>query len=168
MNIFYLHPIAPICASMHADKHVGKMLIETCQLLATAHHIHGNGHMVSYKPTHVNHPSAVWARSSKMHYRFLADLAKYLGVEFRKRYGHDHKSAEVLRTELMQEPPALAAMPATWVTPPQCMPEELQSDNCMESYRKFYVTKQERMPLVYYKGERAQPYWFNYDEVEAA
>ena len=56
MNVFYLHHLPPIAASYHCDKHVGKMLIESCQLLATAHHEFGNGDKVSYRPTHKNHP----------------------------------------------------------------------------------------------------------------
>jgi hypothetical protein len=168
MNIFYLHTIAPICASYHADKHVGKMLIESCQMLATAHHIHGNGDKVSYKPTHVNHPSNVWVRQSQLHYRYLADLALYLGIEFRKRYGHNHKSATVLRNELMTPPPSLLKMPGIWHNPPLAMPEEFHSLDTVDSYRRFYVSKQDRMPLVYYKGERQQPFWFYYDQAEAA
>jgi hypothetical protein len=37
MNIFALHPNPRKCARWHVDKHVVKMLLETCQLLYTAH-----------------------------------------------------------------------------------------------------------------------------------
>ena len=39
MNIFYLHPIAKICAVYHSDKHVCKMIIESAQMLSTAHRV---------------------------------------------------------------------------------------------------------------------------------
>ena len=38
MNIFYLHSDPKTCASMHCDKHVVKMILETAQMLSTAHH----------------------------------------------------------------------------------------------------------------------------------
>jgi hypothetical protein len=97
MNIFYLHHLPSIAAVMHCDKHVGKMLIESCQLLATAHHHYGNGDKVSYRPTHANHPSAVWVRQSRLHYNWTSDLARFLGREFKYRYGHGHKSKRLLR-----------------------------------------------------------------------
>ena len=39
MNIFYLHREPDIAAQMHVDKHCVKMILETCQLLSTAHRI---------------------------------------------------------------------------------------------------------------------------------
>ena len=37
MNIFYLHEKPEVCAKMHCDKHVVKMIIEYAQMLSTAH-----------------------------------------------------------------------------------------------------------------------------------
>ena len=37
MNIFYLHENPEVCAKMHCDKHVAKMIIEYAQMLSTAH-----------------------------------------------------------------------------------------------------------------------------------
>ena len=39
MNIFYLHPDPVVCAAHHCDKHVVKMILETAQLLSTAHRV---------------------------------------------------------------------------------------------------------------------------------
>jgi len=39
MNIFYLNPEPKICAEMHLDKHVVKMIIEYAQLMSTAHRV---------------------------------------------------------------------------------------------------------------------------------
>ena len=159
MNIFYLHPLAPVAAGMHCDKHVGKMLIESCQLLATAHHHFGNGDKVTYKSTHKNHPSAIWVRQSPAHYQYVVTLAMYLGREFFKRYGHYHKSAQVLTDELRDPPPALNAMPFIWSDPPLAMPDEFKSDNAIESYRKYYASKVKTMDMKYYQGTRMAPYW---------
>ena len=39
MNIFYLHNDPTECAKLHTDKHVVKMILESAQMLSTAHHI---------------------------------------------------------------------------------------------------------------------------------
>lgn len=39
MNIFYLSHDVDQCAQWHVDKHVVKMILETCQLLSTAHRL---------------------------------------------------------------------------------------------------------------------------------
>lgn len=39
MNIFYLSHDVNECAMWHVDKHVVKMILETCQLLSTAHRL---------------------------------------------------------------------------------------------------------------------------------
>ena len=156
MNVFFLHRVAAVAASMHCDKHLGKMLIESCQLLATTHHVHGNGHVVSYKPTHVNHPSAVWTRQSTAHYGYVAKLAESLDVLFTRRYGTRHRSGMVLRAELLVPPPALVN--AKWSDPPLAMPDEFKSDDPVASYRAYYVSKQAVMGMEYVG--RATPAFF--------
>jgi hypothetical protein len=49
MNIFALHPKPKKAARWHVDKHVVKMLLETCQLLYTAHWILFYPHLEQYK-----------------------------------------------------------------------------------------------------------------------
>ena len=39
MNIFYLDRDPGIAAAMHCDKHVVKMILETAQMLSTAHRV---------------------------------------------------------------------------------------------------------------------------------
>jgi predicted alpha-1,6-mannanase (GH76 family) len=39
MNIFVLDPDAATSARMMCNKHVVKMILESCQLLSTAHHV---------------------------------------------------------------------------------------------------------------------------------
>jgi hypothetical protein len=99
MNIFYLDHDTEKCAEYHVDKHVVKMILEYCQLLSTAHRLSDglqepgfsktgrnvkrwrlldNRDSVLYQATHVNHPSAVWARASRENYLWLADLLNKL------------------------------------------------------------------------------------------
>ena len=61
MNIFVLSKNPQIAAHLHCDKHVVKMILETAQLLYSAHPVIPGG----YKRTHVNHPCAVWKCGKK-------------------------------------------------------------------------------------------------------
>jgi hypothetical protein len=160
MNIFYLHQLPQIAASYHCDKHVGKMLIETCQMLATAHHQHGNGDKVTYKQTHVNHPSNVWVRESRLHYDWAAALARELGREFFKRYGKHHKSYDVLMAELWKAPPAMFKLPLKWRTPPLAMPVEHHCDDAIKAYRQYYASKTRSMEMVWNRHASTPPDWF--------
>jgi hypothetical protein len=159
MNIFYLHSVPRVAARMHCDKHVGKMLIESCQLLATCHHHYDNGHQITYKPTHAKHPSAIWVRQSPLHYAWLVELANALGREFWRRYDKQHKSWHMLHAELMQPPPAMRNLPSKWSPPTQAMPDEYKHTDAIVAYRRFYASKAQRMPLVYNRGHDTQPYW---------
>lgn len=161
MNIFYLDHNPVIAAKYHCDKHVGKMLIESCQMLATAHHMHGNGDNVSYKPTHTNHPSNIWARSSVKHYVWLSQLAYALGEEFERRYGKTHKSFEVLCRELIGPPEAMYELPITWTPPTLAMPPEFYMADHLKAYRNFYASKSDRMAMDYYKGNEPPPIWLS-------
>lgn len=91
MNIFYLHSDAKECAVMHCDKHVVKMILETAQLLSTAHRLlDGNDDPILYKATHKNHPSAIWTRKSQKNYLWLTSLLQNLCQEYTYRYGKIH------------------------------------------------------------------------------
>ena len=82
MNIFFLHILPQICAEMHIDKHVVKMILETTQLLCSAHYMANENNTPIYTPcyklTHKNHPSSIWTRESKENYKWLCELGKEL------------------------------------------------------------------------------------------
>jgi hypothetical protein len=102
MNIFYLHRDVWQCAKMHCDVHVNKMILESAQLLSTAHHELGS--TAPYKTTHKNHPSAVWARSGRYQYQWLYRLLEALSDEYTFRYGKVHLTWERC-SEALSEPP---------------------------------------------------------------
>jgi hypothetical protein len=158
MNIFFLHEVPIICAGQHADVHLGKMLLESCQMLATAHHLHGNGAAVTYKPAHPNHPCTKWVAESRLHYMYLSDLADHLGRRFRLRFGKDHASHDTWHKELQECPPALKAAPHKWRNPPLAMPDEFKSDDAVESYKRYYASKADTMEMKW--GNDLPPFWF--------
>lgn len=135
MNIFYLHSDPVKAAEQHYNKHVVKMVLEAAQLLCTAHHIEGDGN-VPYKKTHMNHPSAVWVRSSVENYIWCYNYMLALGDEYTKRYGRNHLTIEKCKDILSFAPDKVKRTGFT--DPPQCMPDEYKSENTIEAYQKYY------------------------------
>jgi hypothetical protein len=115
MNIFYLSQNPVECAQMHNDKHCVKMILESAQLLSTAHRVLDGVETVGlsqsgrkkkiwklandkldtklYSATHNNHPSAIWVRQSKNNYVWLFNLFCSLIVEYQHRYEKVHRCA---------------------------------------------------------------------------
>ena len=56
MNIFVLDKNPRIAAEMHCDKHCVKMILETAQMLSTAHRVYDTPQAENvYKQAHLNH-----------------------------------------------------------------------------------------------------------------
>lgn len=138
MNIFYLDKSPIRAAQMQCDQHVVKMILESAQLLSTAHH-ELDGFSPAYKPTHKNHPSAVWARSSLSHYRWLYSHMIALGVEYTRRYGKVHLTIQKHAETLSRAPEAIPDLGFT--EPPQCMPDECKRHYAMHGYQVYYKRK---------------------------
>ena len=168
MNIFYIHADPATCAQQHVDKHVVKMILEYAQLLSTAHRVlDGNQSVglsktgrkqtryvlsddrdsVLYSATHLNHPSAKWARHSACNYRWLFKLWIELMREYNYRYGKIHASACLI--PFLKEPPKNIqenGFSAPW----RAMPEEYKFDRSepdytVKSYRAYYLGAKTQM-----------------------
>jgi hypothetical protein len=115
VNIFILSDNPVDAAIQHNDKHVVKMILESAQLLSTAHRLldgteridkrYVNGSMparyrnvkvwdlpdnrdgILYQATHRNHPSAIWCRETTGNYKWLWQLLHALTDEYYYRYG---------------------------------------------------------------------------------
>lgn len=138
MNIFFLSTDPQECAEYHCDKHVVKMILETCQLLCTAWHILDPDHhefRPPYKKTHVNHPAAIWVRSSEDNYIWLCALGKRLCEEYTHRYEKIHKSEKVI--DLLRDNIPLF-YEKKFTIPPLCMPDEYKQETVVDSYRSYY------------------------------
>jgi hypothetical protein len=157
MNIFYIDYDPVACAEQMVDKHVVKMILETAQLLSTAHRVidgeeyegksasgrkakrwslPDNRELVLYQATHVNHPSAVWCRQSNNNYNWLYCHFEGLLKEYTYRYGKTHKCA--VARDVFAYPPH--NIPCSWLTPvTPAMPEEyLVKGDPVASYRNYY------------------------------
>ena len=138
MNIFYLHEDPVEAAKLQYNKHVVKMILESAQMLCTAHHeIMGDDADVPYKRAHVNHPSTIWARRSAQNYVWLYDHFVALAQEYKKRYGKDHLSYTKCEPYLRFLP---GGLPYTGFTqPPQAMPDEYKDECSLQAYWNYYI-----------------------------
>lgn len=135
MNIFYLDSCPDKSARLMYNKHVVKMILESAQLLCTAHRELGNEN-VPYKSTHKNHPSAVWTRSDANHYVWVYLHMMALGEEYTRRYGRKHMTITKCEKVLADLPPNIPVN--NFEQPPQCMPQEYKADCSIKAYWNYY------------------------------
>jgi len=161
MNIFYLCFLQKECARMHVDKHVVKMILESCQLLCTVHHLCPNpnsSYVPPYKKTHMNHPCSIWLRESAENYKWLVELALELCYEYTYRFSKGtlikiHKCQPYIE-ELKNNIPDIPNTPFT--QPRQAMPEMYKGTDSILAYRDYYFFEKHRM-LKWTKRET--PVW---------
>lgn len=137
MNIFYLDDCPVKSAQLMNDQHVVKMILESAQLLSTAHWVL-DGYTRAYRKTHENHPSAIWVRESSSNYMWLFEHLQALIAEHKYRYpkSRTHKTTEVL--DVLSKAPH--RLPRGSLTPIRlAMPDYLQSlYRGTEAYRMYY------------------------------
>jgi hypothetical protein len=155
MNIFYLDTDYKSIPSMMIDRHVVKMVLETAQLLCSAHK------SAPYKITHYNHPCSVWVRKSRNNYLWLCEYGLELCKEYTYRYGKVHKSESILNW-CKNNIPSLPDY--AFCEPPKAMGEEFKLNSTVESYRNYY--KKSKMynklgKIMATWTKRKEPVWWN-------
>ena len=153
MNIFVLDKNPLSAAHQMCDKHIPKMIVESAQMLCTAHRIcdpigeyldlgkngrkikrwkHENDLNASkptlYKAAMINHPCNVWLRESVQNYTWLSLHAMQLLTEFKQRFENNHKSSSVIR----------------WCA--------------VNAYRSYYVGDKAR--FAKWEKKNNEPYWW--------
>ena len=137
MNIFYLHKDPEKAARYQYNKHVVKMILESAQMLCTAHHVYGNPDDVPYRQAHLNHPSTIWARESRPNYFWLYEHLIALGQEYTKRYGKIHTTIDKCRFALSFCPDGITSEQFTEM--PQCMHDKNKDDCSIQAYWNYYI-----------------------------
>ena len=137
MNIFYLDECPVKAAQVQYNKHVVKMILESAQMLCTAHHVYGNPNNVPYKQAHLNHPSTIWTRENSLHYDWLYEHMLALGNEYTKRYGKKHLSITKCKIPLANQPENIPHEECE--QPPQCMPDEYKDKCSIKAYWNYYI-----------------------------
>jgi len=183
MNIFILSPDPVESAKLQCDKHIVKMVVESAQMLSTAHRmldgtkyrkpsksgkrmvdhwVHPDKELdkTLYKAVHYHHPCTVWTMKSNNNYNWHYVHFCALCDEFEYRYEKKHRTDIVLRETLKTLPHNipigyLTKHPLAMQSNPECMFEDV-----VESYRAFYQTKQSRFKMTWKKRE--VPNWFQF------
>jgi hypothetical protein len=133
MNIFVLDKSPVIAAQMQCDKHVVKMIVESAQMLCTAHRLLDGAmeetkKMVAgsspvrwrkgkywrlanpdkdvkfYKAVHMHHPCTLWTMETLENYEWHHQHFEALCDEYTLRYGKTH-ATETLLLEALIDPP---------------------------------------------------------------
>ena len=156
MNVFVLDNDPVVAARFQCDKHVVKMVLESAQLLCSAHHM-----LMSdipdrfYRLTHKNHPCSIWARSHPDNYNWLASHATGLLSEYTHRYGKTHKSTGIIEW-CKGNPPLFTS--AKQLPFAQAMPDQYKDDDPVVAYRNYYIEdKFTSIKMVWTKRE--MPNW---------
>lgn len=145
MNIFFLDRDPVIAAQMQTSKHVCKMIIESGQLLSTAHRFLDKEYAPTglYKATHINHPCSIWTRTSSGNYEWLYFHFISLCQEYTKRYKKNHLTLIKLSYIVFKLPRNINIGSMTEI--PLVMPDAYKMNDPVESYRLYY--KEEKIHL---------------------
>ena len=104
MNRFRIEETPSQCAKSHCDKHIVKMVLESAQMMSTAHRVldgtlgkapsksgktmvkhwslPDSRDSILYKAVHVGHPCTVWSMESKANYKWHYEHFVALSNEF--------------------------------------------------------------------------------------
>ena len=160
MNIFYLDSDPVKAAQIQYNKHVVKMILESAQMLCTAHHLLDpcNSDDIPYKIAHKNHPSTIWVRQSASHYLWLYHHMIALGEEYTRRYNKTHLTITKCKDVLARYPGGIFNV--GFSEPPQCMPEQYKVPGCsITAYWNYYeqekhVVASQDEPLIFRPDEK--------------
>tara|TARA_R110002050_G_scaffold7274_8_gene28474 strand:+ start:5361 stop:5930 length:570 start_codon:yes stop_codon:yes gene_type:complete len=163
MNIFAVSHDVTECAEALCDKHLNKMIVETCQMLVTGLRVAGFDETklpvtkagTYWKATHQNHPCNIWMRVSSANWIWAFDYLQELLTEYSFRYFKQHSCQESVLyhlwdltfkhensryADLQIEQWVEKNLPNLGLTDfPQCMPDEFKVDgDSQKAYRNYY------------------------------
>jgi hypothetical protein len=141
-----------LAARMHCDKHVIKMIVESCQILSTVAREKYKVD-IGYKSGWNHHPCVKWAAETDMNFAWLFILARQLCKEYTYRYNKTHK-CESLLNEF--EPLVKTLQYDDFIEPYLAMPDDCKVPDKVESYRNYYLVHKSH--LLYYT-RREIPFW---------
>ena len=172
MNIFAVNEDPRLAALELPDKLVPKMIVESAQMLSTAHLVldsdAGADAKLLYKKAYENHPSTIWVQQDAMNYWWLWMHALTLCQEYRWRFTDEggiamHKTETVIHA--LQELPLNIPVKkeSNWEILedlPLCMPDQYKqgSDHriyATESYQQFVTQDKPYMEDVFKAYTRA-------------
>ena len=177
MNIFAVNEDPRLAALELPDKLVPKMIVESAQMLSTAHRVLDGDERADmlhlYKKAYENHPSCIWVRKDAMNYWWLWMHALTLCAEYRWRFtdgiggvdtsSNTHKTESVI-SALQELPLNIPAEKDTnWEVLqdlPLCMPDQYKTEGGYDqtttgAYQKFVTQDKPYMQDVFKAYTRA-------------
>ena len=168
MNIFVTDPAPTLCAQVLPDKHVVKMPLETCQMLAiVCSDKWGFGYGVLHKKDGTpyntekgafrNHPCTVWAKESLANTWWLLAHGFELCNEYRHRYGKTH-SCEKTILEAGNLIPFTMDRPKSFT---RAMPDELKHNTSIDTFTAYknYLKSKPWVASNYLRDPSRKPDW---------
>jgi hypothetical protein len=180
MNIFVLHEDPTVAATMLCDKHVPKMIVESGQMLSTAHRLldgtpekrpSRSGKTIQtyysfgddrdklyYLAVHKYHPCTTWTMESKANYEWHYKHFIAMGNEYVYRRGRNHSTIELLG-ELLKNPPinipdkGLTEFAQAMSHYPDCKVD----GDAVQAYRNYY---HHAKPFAQWNWKRPAPDWW--------
>jgi hypothetical protein len=167
MNIFVLAYDPFIAAKQMCDKHVVKMIVETAQMLSTAHRVldgvplnstSASGRKykkyimpdaqwdnILCKAVMPNHPCTAWCLETQENYKWLCRHGMQLLHEYTARYGKVHKM-EPLYWDYLIHPPKMFKHRKNHILTefPQAMPPQYKDPDPVVAYRQYYINEKSR------------------------
>jgi hypothetical protein len=161
MNIFFLDFNPQKAAEYHCDKHVVKMIIETAQMLYSAHWALAPEHLPvgCYRNAHSKHPCSIWVRTSLANYKWLCELGMELCREYTYRYEKTHKTQAHI--EWLIEHPPRPLQGDTITELPQAMPHQYKHANPVTAYQTYYIESKYRERGIVKYTRRSMPPFFD-------
>ncbi len=190
MNIFAVNEDPRLAALQLPDKLIPKMIVESAQMLSTAHRVlDGDTNAdakLLYKKAYENHPSTIWVRQDAMNYWWLWMHALTLCEEYKWRFSPDgvspaksHKTEFVIH-QLQDLPLNIPTEKDTsWevlTDLPLCMPDQYKQGSnhhmyTTESYQQFITQDKPYMEDVFKAYARAitrKLHWENHHSNSSA
>ena len=179
MNIFAVHEDPRLAALELPDKLIPKMIVESAQMLSTAHRVLDGDERADilhlYKKAYENHPSTIWVRQDAMNYWWLWMHALTLCQEYAWRFTDEndpigmHKTVPIINA--LQELPLNipTEKDSNWevlADLPLCMPDQYKESGSKQppsnhhwyataSYQKFITQDKPYMQDVFKAYTRA-------------
>ena len=143
MNIFILDEDPIISAQMQCDKHIGKMPLETAQMLSTAYRRNFGDNEDLYKTAYPKHPMTIWVGDSGDNFKWSLHLLDELLYQYTLRYRKVHttkKISDLLHNRYNK----WNCWKTEFTPPPQCMPEQYKHKDYIIAYKQYYIGEKKR------------------------
>lgn len=169
MNIFVTHPSPTECAHVLPDKHIVKMPLETCQMLAIVAsdkwgHGYGtlpkmNGEPYSTeKGAFRNHPCTIWAGESIHNSWWLISHGFALCKEYQHRYEKEHSCLKTIVAATKIFPVGDVRLITPFV---RAMPDEFKYDTSIDTFTAYknYISSKPWVASNYVRDGSRKPSW---------